>query len=142
MNKLKQIIREILEEGVDCVLYDDNSCLIEEKVIYNSQIAKIEDTLHSRERKRRDNNVGAPLVDKEIVNSLLIALKPLKDAYRNNEIPDNKKVHIFNKKTNANIVIEYHVTTEGKNKIKVLTVMRTQDFWVSDDTSKTIEVSI
>jgi hypothetical protein len=129
LTMLREIIRELVEESLQ-----------EEKVLFNNAIAKIEDTEHSRERKRRDNNEGAPLTDKEITSNLIKALPKLKQHYRDGLIPENEKVWLYNPETKANIVIEYHVTKDDKNKIKILTVMRVANFRNSKDTTLKIEI--
>lgn len=112
---------------------------LEEKVLYNDDKLKVVDTYHSRERKRRLNNQGRPITDKEIMRDIKRAIPQLKEEHRNGNIPENKKVWLYNPKSRLNVVIEYKVVPETeRNKIKILTVMRHNNFHPSKDTTKKI----
>jgi hypothetical protein len=114
---------------------------LEEKVLYNSDFLKIVDTLHSRERKQRQENQGRPVTDRDILTILQQTLPDLKKAYLDGEIPENRKVWLYDPKSRLNAIIEYDVIEEtGKQKITILTVMRHNDFHNSRDTTKRIVV--
>lgn len=114
---------------------------LEEKVLYNSEFLKIVDTLHSRERKHREENQGRPVTDRDVLTILQQTLPELKQAYLDGEIPANKKVWLYDPKSRLNVIIEYDVIREtGRQKITILTVMRHNDFHNSADTTKRIVV--
>jgi len=114
---------------------------LEEKVLYMSDFLKIVDTLHSRERKNRQENQGRPVTDRDILTILQKTLPDLKQAYLNGEIPENKKVWLYDPKSRLNAIIKYEVVSAtGRQKITILTVMRHNDFHNSEDTTKKIIV--
>jgi len=120
-------------------LWNFREVYLEEKTLYNTDELKIVDTLHSRERKQRDNNVGRPVTDKDILKAIFKSLPQLKNDYLYDMMPENGKVWIFDPKTNLNVIIEYVVVAEtGRVKITVLTVMRTPKFGNSGDTTKKV----
>jgi len=114
---------------------------LEEKVLFNSDFLKITDTLHSRERKQRQENQGRPVTDRDILTILQQTLPDLKNAFLDGTIPENKKVWLYDPKSRLNAIIEYEVVRgSGKQKITILTVMRHNDFHNSKDTTKKIVV--
>ena len=114
---------------------------LEEKVLHNDSKIKIVDTLHSRQRKQRSNNQGRLITDKDILKLVYKAVPILHKEDFDDNIPINRKVWLYDKKTRLNIIIEYKVVAEtNRDKITILTVMRHNKFHPSKDTTKKIEV--